>query len=164
MDAARDEGVRSRAPHRSGAWGPRRLLGDVAREVPPGAQRGPGLRRPGHGAWIADLALIALFAVVLRGPTLSVSVLSPDESLYILMAREVLLGHLPYLGMWDHKPLGSTMLIAGAMAVFGESVETVRVLALACVVATGWSLRAITSRIVPGRLPPEVAGLLYVAF
>src|SRR3712207_3191439 len=41
MDAARDEGVRSRAPHRSGAWGPRRLLGGLARELPPGAQRGP---------------------------------------------------------------------------------------------------------------------------
>src|SRR3712207_8457740 len=70
MDAARDEGVRSRAPHRSGAWGPRRLLGGLGRELPPGAKRAPGIRRPGNGAWIAAPAYNARLAVVLRGPTL----------------------------------------------------------------------------------------------
>lgn len=122
----------------------------------------------GNWAWLADLALIGIFAIVLRAPVLSISVFETpstwDESAFILAAREVLLGHLPYLTFWDHKPFGSTMLIASVMATFGTSIETVRLFALAGVVATAWSLYAITRRILPDRSTALSAALLYIAF
>ena len=122
----------------------------------------------GNWVWLVDLALIGVFAIVLRGPVLSVSVFETpstwDESAFILAAREVLLGHLPYLTFWDHKPFGSTMLIASVMAIFGQSIETVCLFALAGVVATAWSLYAITRRILPDRSTALSAALLYIAF
>ena len=64
-----------------------------------GEQRSGAEITGGNRAWLVDLALIALFAVVLRGPALSISIFpipsTWDESVFILAAREVLLGHLP---------------------------------------------------------------------
>jgi 4-amino-4-deoxy-L-arabinose transferase-like glycosyltransferase len=114
--------------------------------------------------WI-DLALVALLALALRLPSASLSVFaSADESAFILDAREVLLGHLPYLTFWDHKPLGSTLMIAAAMALFGQSVEVVRALGLACVVGTAWALYLIARRVWPDRLVALGAAALYVAY
>ena len=115
-------------------------------------------------ARVVDLASIALFAIALRCLTLSTSVIDVDEGAFVLAAREMTLGHLPYLTFWDHKPLGSTTLIAAALVAFGHSIETVRVLALACVIATAWSLHAIAWRVSPDRLTPLMAASLYIAF
>jgi 4-amino-4-deoxy-L-arabinose transferase-like glycosyltransferase len=131
---------------------------------PPEVVRG-GAGRIGLDARLLDIALIAVVALVLRLPTASVSVaVSADESAFILAAREVVLGHLPYLTFWDHKPLGSTLLMAGVMAVFGQSIEAMRGLGAACVIVTAWALYAIAGRLAPGRAVPLAAGLLYVVF
>lgn len=136
---------------------------------PLGATRGGA--RQGASAWSksglrpVDFLLVALFAIVLRAPSMSLSVFgSADESAFILAGREVVLGHLPYLTFWDHKPLGSTLLIASAMAAFGQSLEAVRALGMACVIGTAWTLCLITRRFSQDRLVPLAAALLYVAF
>ena len=119
--------------------------------------------RPGSGAF--DLLLIVLLACALRIPTMHLSVAGdPDESSFILAGRELTQGHLPYVTYWDHKPLGSTVLIAAAMTAFGQSVVAVRALGLASVIATGWLLYFSARRVAPGRVAPLAAGLLYVAF
>ena len=149
------------------------LLGGPAPETAWASPTRAAPAGPGYGAseWSAlgshrlDFLLVVLFAVVLRAPSLSLSVFgSADESAFILAAREVLQGHLPHLTLWDHKPPGSTLLIAAAMAVFGQSVEAARLLGMLCVVATAWLLYAITRRVSPGRFVPLAAALLYVAF
>jgi 4-amino-4-deoxy-L-arabinose transferase-like glycosyltransferase len=122
-------------------------------------------RRTGLEVRLLDIALIAGIALLLRLPTASVSVvMSADESAFILAAREVVLGHLPYLTFWDHKPLGSTLLMAGVMALFSQSIEAMRGLGAACVIVTAWALYAIAGRIVPGRLVSLAAAVLYVVF
>jgi hypothetical protein len=129
-----------------------------------GVRGGLASPRQGLGVQIVDLASIALLAIALRGLTLSISVIDVDEGAFVLAARELMLGHLPYLTFWDHKPLGSTVLIAAAMTAFGQSIETARVLALACVIATAWSLHAIAFKVLSDRLTALLAASLYVAF
>src|SRR5688500_14620635 len=110
-------GEAARAPAGSVGW--------PAPEVARHGQRASASGQPGYAAMAADLALIALFAIALRGPTLSISAFDADESYLILAARAVLSGHLPYEVFWDHKPLGSTMIVAAAMAALGHSIEAV---------------------------------------
>ena len=122
--------------------------------------------RPAKAAlYPTDFLMIVALAVILRLPYLSLAVFGdPDEESFILAARQVLLGHLPYTTYWDHRPLGSTVLMAASMAVFGQSVEVIRLLGMVCVIATASLLYLITRRIFPENRIPLVAALLYVAF
>jgi len=65
--------------------------------------------------------MLALLVVVSRAPVLLQSVASVDEGLYALVAREWLRGHLPYTSVWETKPPFFFALLAGAFALFGET-------------------------------------------
>ena len=111
-----------------------------------------------------EIALILGIALVVRAPFWAFSVLDWDESAFILAAREMLRGHLPYTTFIDNKPPGSTALIAGAMLVLGERVVAARVLAFACVAATALLLRPIVRELGGGRIAAFLAAILYIAF
>lgn len=121
-----------------------------------------------RSAPLLDLALILLATLALRLPALSISTFDNaatwDEHAFILAGREVLLGHLPYTTFWDHKPPGTAVLVAGAMALFGPTIEAARLLALAAVAATGWAIYGIAWRLRPDRLMATSAALLWVVF
>ena len=93
--------------------------------------------------WMSDLAVAVvaiLLTLILRLPSFLPSVIDPDESLYILQAREWLRGGWPYIAVWDMHPVGASALVAAAFSIFGESVATVRLLGAIAVAATAFLL------------------------
>ena len=111
---------------------------------------------------IAALA-IAVVVVVARAPALLRSVADYDESLYLLVARDVLAGNLPYVTVWECKPPLFFFLIAGWLKLFGLSIVSYRFLADAAVFVTAYALycigRALPTR---GTLIGSTAALTYV--
>jgi O-antigen/teichoic acid export membrane protein/4-amino-4-deoxy-L-arabinose transferase-like glycosyltransferase len=88
--------------------------------------------------WHVYLALLVL-TVLFRSSTFFTAAADWDESVYLLVSRSLLEGHLPYTEVWDHKPPGIYVIFAGAQAVFGHSMLAIRLLsclvvALTCVV------------------------------
>jgi 4-amino-4-deoxy-L-arabinose transferase-like glycosyltransferase len=83
--------------------------------------------------WLICLAFFA-FVVFLRIPSFHRSVFDRDESVYILMARSLLNGEVPYTLVWDHKPPGIYLLFALSQLLFGYSVISVRI--AACIAVT----------------------------
>jgi 4-amino-4-deoxy-L-arabinose transferase-like glycosyltransferase len=73
-----------------------------------------------------------------------------DESTFILMAADLLRGHLPYLGLFDNKPPGLFFALAGAFSIFGENLMTVRLFGEFCVFATCVATFEIARRWVDG--------------
>ena len=69
-----------------------------------------------------------LLAVLLsvRLVNLWYDVIDNDESTFILIASNLLDGHLPYTEMYDMKPPGFFLVLAGVMGIFGESLPVVR--------------------------------------
>ena len=60
-----------------------------------------------------------------------------DEQFYFTVAREMLHGAIPYVDIWDRKPLGLFLLfLPGAFLSLSAGVVTFQLIALACVVAT----------------------------
>lgn len=84
--------------------------------------------------WIVGLAALAL---VSRIGGLPREIVSWDESTFILMAQDVLRGHLPYVDLFDNKPPGMFFTLAGVMAAFGQTLLVVRLFGAFCVFVIG---------------------------
>ena len=82
----------------------------------------PRLRLPGGALWLMALVL-AVGATQIN--SLEREFVN-DEATAIVMAGHLLDGNLPYVKLIDNKPPMLFLLLAGAMAVFGESLLVVR--------------------------------------
>ena len=102
-------------------------------------------------SWILAFAL-AIFATQIG--SLERELIS-NESTYIVMAAHVLDGNLPYVELFDIKPPMIFLLLAGAMAVFGESLLVVRAVGDAFLLLSCIAVFAIARR----RTGPVAAGL-----
>lgn len=113
--------------------------------------------------WLVVLA-IAAFVILVRSPSFPPSVIDPDESMFSLMGRELLHGHLPYVAIFDIKPFGLPAAFALAMAVAGQSVFAARLLGTVCIITTALLLRR-TALVIGMRAGPAFAlAILYAAF
>ena len=79
--------------------------------------------------------LLAL-SFVIRFPFFFPIDISLDESTYILWGQSVLDGHLPYTEVWGFKPPLAFLFYAGAIALFGKSIVSVRIAGTLCVALT----------------------------
>ncbi len=122
---------------------------------------------PTRLAWaLTDVACagwMVLVALAVRGFGFIPSVIDPDESLYLLQAREWLRGGWPYVAVWDMHPVGAPAIIAAGLLLFGESIGATRLVGALFVAATGFLLFRITVLARCGRATGLAAGLLYVA-
>ncbi len=135
----------------------------AAQAALPMAERDHASTRIDRMDLLAILALLAL-ALLVRAPSWSVSVIDWDESVFALAGREVLYGHLPYLTLFDNKPVGISLLFAAAMAIGSESVLAVRLLGAVSVGATAALLFCLMRLATGRRIAAVGAGILYIAF
>ncbi len=113
-----------------------------------------------------DIVFLALTAVVAAGATrilvLPLSVIDWDESVYLLVSRDVLNGQLPYQGTFDHKPVAVYYVFALAQLLFGEGVHAIRLLAAIASAATALLLSLFLIRSTSaGVFASGVAGVIY---
>ncbi len=115
--------------------------------------------------WLVRLAGMVLLALLWRGPALAYQELNWDEALYRLIGGAMLQGDLPYVGLWDRKPVGLFAVVAAVQALFGPSLAAWRMTAAVSVGVGGFALGEITRRLVP-RAPSAggLAGVLWVLY
>ncbi|SDB68735.1 glycosyltransferase family 39 protein [Belnapia rosea] len=114
------------------------------------------------GILVVPLAML-LAALLLRALGFTVAVIDTDEGLYLVQAQSWLRGHWPLVEVWDMHPVGAPAMFAAAMAVFGESIATIRLLGCICVALAGWAIYG-AMRVAGGpRGIGLAAGFIYVA-
>jgi len=69
-----------------------------------------------------------------------------DETTYVLIARSLMQGHLPYFEAFDHKPIALYYIFALFFQVFGYSYETVRLMPFVAIGLTTWLLYLIVKK------------------
>ncbi len=91
----------------------------------------PGLQTQARTTWIhwACLAGAAAILVWFRLHAFDLP-LETDECNYAYIAGRLLAGDLLYVDVWDHQPFGVFALFAGVIAIFGDSPEVFRWLAM----------------------------------
>lgn len=86
------------------------------------------------------LALLALAAVALRFITFGNPALGYDEQFYLLVGERMLHGALPYVDIFDRKPIGIFLIYAFACLFGGDGFLAYKLVALVFVIATAFLL------------------------
>jgi hypothetical protein len=102
-------------------------------------------------------AVLLIAAIAVRAITFGNPVVHVDEEFYFVTAQDMLHGAIPFVDVWDRKPVGLFLLYLPA-AMFGvpAGIWVYQMMALACVVGTalliarladraGWSKGALTA-------------------
>lgn len=131
-------------------WRARRLI--RARTVTP----------PAFLARLPRWSLLLLVAIVARAITFGDPVVHVDESFYFVTARSMLDGALPYVDVWDRKPIGLFLLYLPAAA-FGVplGIWMYQAMALAAATATAVVIARLADR-AGWRRGALVAGVAYL--
>ena len=111
---------------------------------------------------LAMPALLFLLTLGARAFAFQLSVIDTDEGLYLLQAREWLRGGWPYVAVWDLHPVGAPALFAAALALFGKSIMTIRLLGAICVATTAWLTYRTVRQLFGPRLVGFAAAVLYI--
>ena len=115
-------------------------------------------------AWHVAL-ILAVIAIVLRGPDFGNPVIHVDEQYYLLVGDRMLHGTLPYVDIWDRKPIGLFLLYAAMRLLGGDGIYAYQLVATAFAAATAYivwraALRAGASR--GGAFAAAVAYLIWL--
>lgn len=110
----------------------------------------------------AAVALILLaVALVARAQTFGNPVIGFDEQFYLLVGDRLLHGAIPYVDIFDRKPVGLFLIFAAARALGGDGFVQYKLVALASVVATALLIHGIAQRHA-GRVAALLAAALYI--
>jgi hypothetical protein len=124
-----------------------------------------GDSRSGLGATVAALPrwlVLLLAAIAVRAVTFGNPLVHVDEQFYWVTAQRMLQGALPFVDIWDRKPVGLFLLYAPAAALGAPwGILAYQLMALASVVATAAMIARIADR-VGWRVGALPAALLYI--
>lgn len=120
------------------------------------------LRGPGStGAWI-DGAILLLIALLTRVQVLGNPLVGFDEQFYLLVGERMLHGAIPYVDLFDRKPIGLFAIYAGAAASGIEPFLAYKLLALVFAWLTAWTIAAMARP--AGRFGALAAGAAYLVW
>ncbi|MEO7170780.1 MAG: hypothetical protein ABIY39_10435 [Sphingomonas sp.] len=104
--------------------------------------RVPGADSAGLRGFLVG-ALLLMIAMALRAHDFGNPVIHVDEQYYLLVGDRMLRGAIPYVDLWDRKPVGLFLIFAGIRLLPGDGilayqiVATLFAAATACLVALG---------------------------
>jgi hypothetical protein len=105
---------------------------------------------------------LALAALILRAVALGQPEVDVDEQFYLLVGDRMLRGAIPYVGIWDRKPVGLFLIYAAARAIGGSGIIQYQILALISAAATAWTIRVSALRLGASEVGAWLSGLTYL--
>jgi hypothetical protein len=110
-------------------------------------------RPSGHAATtlrrLLPIALLMLAAFAIRWPRLGDPAIDYDEQLYLLIGDGLRHGLLPYVDLWDRKPIGLFLIYAATRAFGSDGVLAYQLAATLCAGATAGLVRIMARRAAP---------------
>lgn len=111
--------------------------------------------------WLGVAALLTLAAFAIRGSQFGNPLIQVDENFYLLVGDRMLHGALPFVDIWDRKPIGLFLLYAAIRLLGGVGIIQYQVVATLFAAATAFMVTRIARRATT--MPAAVvAGLLYL--
>lgn len=108
-------------------------------------------------------ALLLLVAVAARAAQLGNPVVQVDDEFYLLTGDRMLHGALPYVDIWDRKPVGLFLIYAAIRLLGGAGVIEYQLVAILFAAATGFVVARI-ARNLAGPHGAAAAGVVYILY
>ncbi|BFL65822.1 ArnT family glycosyltransferase [Roseomonas mucosa] len=112
---------------------------------------------------VMNTAILLLFAFAIRAPVFGNPVVGVDETFYLLVGDRMLQGALPFVDLWDRKPVGLFLIYAAIRLLGGEGVYQYQVVATLFAAATAGMISVVAASFAT-RAGAVSAGLVYLAF
>ncbi|MDB5702639.1 MAG: hypothetical protein JWL66_2838 [Sphingomonadales bacterium] len=106
--------------------------------------------------------IVFAVAALLRAYTFGNPFVEFDEQFYRLVGDRMFHGAIPYVDIWDRKPVGLFVVYYAIRAIFGESVFAYQLVATAAVAATAAIVRTLAGRLDAGRFGGWAAAIGYI--
>lgn len=113
--------------------------------------------RPAHAA-----AILLVVAVALRCWDFGSPIVHLDEQFYLLVGQRMLDGAVPYIDIWDRKPVGLFLLYAALAGLPGDGIWAYQIAATLFAAATGWVVWRAARTVGADRRAALVAGVAYL--
>ncbi|MEH3158134.1 MAG: hypothetical protein PGN08_03890 [Sphingomonas taxi] len=126
---------------------------------------GTGRTAGSAGGWRRGLAVFALllgWAVAIRARDFGNPIIHVDEQYYLLVGDRMLHGALPYIDLWDRKPVGLFLIFAAIRLLPGDGILAYQLVATLFAAATAWLVVRGGERLGAPRAGALVAGLAYI--
>lgn len=107
-------------------------------------------------------AALLLVALALRAWDFGNPVIHVDEQYYLLAGDRMLHGALPYVDIWDRKPIGLFAIFAAIRLLPGDGIVAYQVVALPFAAATAWLVQHAARKIGATPLAAFAAGAAYL--
>jgi hypothetical protein len=107
--------------------------------------------------------LMAAITLLLRTQTFGNPALHVDEQFYLLAGDRMLHGAIPYVDIWDRKPIGLFLIYAATALPGGGEVLQYQLAAALSVACTAWLITRISTRIASD-MSAILAGIAYIAW
>ena len=102
-------------------------------------------------------------ALLIRAVSFGNPVIGSDEAFYLLVGDRMLHGALPYVDIWDRKPVGLFLLFATIRSLGGEGIWQYQLIATLFAAGTAFVVSRIAARFAP-RGAAVLAGVTYLAW
>lgn len=115
--------------------------------------------------WDAGISALLLLgaALLFRAASFGNPVIGGDEQFYLLVGDRMLHGLLPYVDIWDRKPVGLFLVYAAIRLLGGEGIWQYQLVATLFAAATAFLVSRIAARFAP-RWAAVLAGVTYLAW
>ena len=108
------------------------------------------------------LAIFILVALIARAQTFGSPTIEFDEQFYLLVGDRMLSGALPYVDIWDRKPIGVFLIFAGIRSLGGDGVLAYQLVAALFVGCTALTIHTLTILIGGKRFGATCAAIGYI--
>jgi len=126
--------LRADAPAASTYEAPMRGRAAMIDTMTSGSDARPGGRMPA----LLVFTLLLAWAVALRARDFGNPIVHVDEQYYLLVGDRMLHGALPYVDLWDRKPVGLFLIFAAVRLLPGDGILAYQLVATLFAVATAW--------------------------
>ena len=115
------------------------------------------------GSLAGFVALLLLAVILSRASAFGNPVYSPDDQLYLQFGQAIDYGQMPYVDIWDRKPIGLFLIYAAIGLLPGDPVLTYQLVAAAFVFGTALLIYAIARSFATARGTAPFEGLPAIA-
>ncbi|MEO5867332.1 MAG: hypothetical protein ABIS14_03945 [Sphingomonas sp.] len=121
-------------------------------------------KRLGQSSETSVAVALLLLAFAVRAVDFGNPVIHVDEQYYLLVGDRMLHGALPYIDIWDRKPVGLFAIFAAIRLLPGDGVLAYQIVATLFAAATAWLVSRGARTLGANRLGAFAAGAAYVVW